>query len=216
MTPQARDDRHNKAAAVTAMKRKAATSGDTASNPRRPKHQHVQPLTTEHAVARHAAAAAAGVAVAVHNVQVADAENTRRLAEAARQGADQAAARATQLEGQAAVELRAAAESRFEAEERRAILRIETEREKRELAAVIEEYIELKARMQRIRAMYEARTARKMNARTAPNLYKEAQARREELTARFPGRPWIKHPDYLRLERGDVTVGCAPVPTLPQ
>lgn len=91
------------------------------------------------------------------------------------------------------------------------------EKETRDLAAIVDEYIALKGSMMRIRDLHERRTGREMSQRSAPALYKTAAARRDELQRLFPGRPWAKHSDYLRLANGETTVGCADAPsTVPQ
>ena len=89
---------------------------------------------------------------------------------------------------------------------------LQAKREERELQAIVDEYIQLKASMQRMRQSFEQRYGRAMRSSDSSELYKAASHRRDELSLAFPGRPWATHPDYLRLEAGDKSVGCAPMP----
>ena len=91
-------------------------------------------------------------------------------------------------------------------------LKLDIAREERELRAIVDEYIELKACMQRMRALFERSNGRAMHRNDESALYKKAEKRRGQLSRAFPGRPWAKHPDYLRLEQGDLSVGLAPLP----
>ena len=216
---QVRDDR--RAAAATSKKRKIAASQGEASTSTAPppKRRSTAAATATQSsldaeAMRLAAAKAAGVAAAQRIRQGVESESSRQVAEAARQEADAAAERAMRLEGQAAAQLRAAAASEAAAADQRALLRLQVERDERARKSVIEEYVELKASMMRMKAHHLSRTGHKMSDRSAPQLYRDAQARREKLASLFPGRPWVKHPDYIRLQSGEMSVGCAPVPTV--
>ena len=96
--------------------------------------------------------------------------------------------------------------------DRMALLRLETAKQARELQAVVNEYISLKASMQRMRAGLVSRKGRAMRARDETPADQMAHNKRAKLLELFPGRPWVDHADYKRLEAGDTTVGCALAP----
>ena len=220
---QALDDRRQ--AAATSKKRKEVARGGEASPsseppPKRrvaPQRRAVPQLSAEQEAARLAAARAAGVAVAQRGARTAECERTRSLLEAAQQEAAAASERAARLEGQMAAQVRETAEACAGAADRVALLRLETAKQARELQAVVDEYVSLKASMQRMRAGFASRMGRAMRARDETPAYQMPHDRRAELFRLFPGRPWADHVDYQRLEAGDTTVGCAlpPMPAMP-
>ena len=195
---QERGERSDEAA-ITRKKRKAATSSAASSSAPPPKRPAYHVLSPEQEAAREAAVRAAGVAVAQGQSQATENARLQTLVETTRQEAEVAKSRLASLEGQLAAQLRETRDTRDSAADRVALLVLEAEREERELQAVVDEYIKLKASMKRIRVVYEARHGRTMRARSTPELYRAAERRREELLSAFPGRPWAKHPDYLRI-----------------